>query len=71
LSQKASGSAPPHRHCPVCGISIATTKDYCSDACREADETAQTKMRNYRRLTLLLMVGALVVLIALSFALRR
>jgi predicted nucleic acid-binding Zn ribbon protein len=54
----------------VCGISIAPTKDYCSDACRDLDEEAQKKMKNYRRLTLFLMVGALVVLIALSFILR-
>jgi len=34
------------------------------------DEEAQRKMKNYRRLTLVLMVGALAVLIALSFVLR-
>jgi len=70
LSLKASGSAPAHKHCPVCGISIAPTKDYCSDACRDMDEEAQHKMKNYRRLTLFLMVGALAVLIVLSFVLR-
>ncbi|MGD0636614.1 MAG: DUF2116 family Zn-ribbon domain-containing protein [Nitrososphaerales archaeon] len=70
MSLKASGSAPAHKHCPVCGISIAPTKDYCSDACRDMDEEAQHKMKNYRRLTLFLMVGALAVLIVLSFVLR-
>jgi hypothetical protein len=34
------------------------------------DEEAQHKMKNYRRLTLFLMVGALAVLIVLSFVLR-
>jgi len=34
------------------------------------DEEAQRKMKNYRRLTLLLMVGALAVLIGLTFFLR-
>jgi predicted nucleic acid-binding Zn ribbon protein len=71
LSQKASGSAPAHKHCPVCGISIAPTKDYCSNECREIDENAQKRMKNYRRLTLFLMVGALVVLLVLSLFLRR
>ncbi len=70
MSQKASGSAPAHRHCPVCGISIAPTKDYCSDQCRDLDESTQKRMRNYRRLTLFLMVGAMVVLVALSLFLR-
>jgi predicted nucleic acid-binding Zn ribbon protein len=71
LSQKASGSAPAHKHCPVCGISIAPTKDYCSTECRDIDEGAQKRMKNYRRLTLLLMVGALGVLLVLSIFLRR
>jgi predicted nucleic acid-binding Zn ribbon protein len=71
LSQKASGSAPAHKHSPVCGISIAPTKDYCSNECREIDENGQKRMKNYRRLTLFLMVGALVVLLALSLFLRR
>jgi len=34
------------------------------------DESTQKRMRNYRRLTLLLMVGAMVVLVALSLFLR-
>jgi predicted nucleic acid-binding Zn ribbon protein len=71
LSQKASGSAPAHRHCPVCGISIAPTKDYCSNECRDIDENAQKRMKNYRRLTLFLMVGALAVLLVLSLFLRH
>ena len=70
MSLKASGSVPAHKHCPVCGISIAPAKDYCSDTCRDMDEEAQRKMKNYRRLTLLLMVGALAVLIGLTFFLR-
>jgi len=71
LSQKASGSAPAHKHCPVCGISIAPTKDYCSNECRDMDENAQKRMKNYRRLTLVLMVGALGVLLVLSLFLRH
>jgi predicted nucleic acid-binding Zn ribbon protein len=71
LSQKASGSVAPHKHCPVCGISIAPSKDYCSDQCRSQDESVQRRMRNYRRLTLLLMLGAIVILVALSFLLRK
>ena len=71
MSQKASGSAPPHKHCPVCGISIAPTKDYCSNECHEIDENAQKRMKNYRRLTLFLMVGALAVLLVLSVFLRH
>jgi predicted nucleic acid-binding Zn ribbon protein len=71
LSQKASGSAPAHKHCPVCGISIAPTKDYCSNECRDLDENAQKRIKNYRRLTLVLMVGALAVLLVLSLFLRH
>ena len=71
MSQKASGSAPAHKHCPVCGISIAPTKDYCSNECRDMDENAQKRMKNYRRLTLVLMVGALAVLLVLSLFLRH
>ena len=71
MSQKASGSAPAHKHCPVCGISIAPTKDYCSNECRDIDENAQKRMKNYRRLTLFLMVGALAVLLVLSLFLRH
>ena len=71
MSQKASGSAPAHKHCPVCGISIAPTKDYCSNECRDLDENAQKRIKNYRRLTLVLMVGALAVLLVLSLFLRH
>jgi predicted nucleic acid-binding Zn ribbon protein len=70
LSQKASGSVSPHKHCPVCGISIAPSKDYCSDACREVDENNRRRMSNFRRVTLLLMVAAMVVLIAFSLWIR-
>jgi predicted nucleic acid-binding Zn ribbon protein len=70
LAQKASGSAPAHKHCPVCGISIAPTKSYCSNECEGMDEGAQKRMKNYRRLTLILMVGAMVVLVALTLFLR-
>jgi predicted nucleic acid-binding Zn ribbon protein len=55
----------------VCGISIAPTKDYCSNECRDIDENAQKRMKNYRRLTLFLMVGALAVLLVLSLFLRH
>jgi len=70
LSQKASGSAPPHKHCRVCGISISPNKDYCSSECEEMDESAQVKLRNYRRLTLLLMVATLAVLVAVTIYLH-
>jgi predicted nucleic acid-binding Zn ribbon protein len=70
LSQKASGSSPPHKHCRVCGISIAPNKDYCSSECKELDESTQTRMKNYRRLTLILMVAAMAALVALTVYLR-
>lgn len=70
MAQKASGSVAPHKHCPVCGISIAPSKDYCSDQCRETDENNQKRMSNFRRLTLLLMMGAMIVLIAVSLWVR-
>lgn len=70
MSQKASGSSPPHKHCRVCGISISPNKDYCSAECKETDESAQVRMKNYRRLTLLLMVAAMAALVALTLYLR-
>ena len=70
MSQKASGGVPAHRHCPVCGISIAPTKDYCSNECRDIDESTRRRVKNYRRLTLLLMLGAMAVLVVLTLFLR-
>lgn len=70
LAQRASGNVPAHKHCPVCGISISPSKDYCSDECRTMDENAQRRIRNYRRLTLFLMVGAMAALVVLSLYLR-
>lgn len=70
MSQKASGGVSAHKHCPVCGISISTAKDYCSNECRTTDERTQTRMRNYRRLTLLLMIMAMVALVGVSVYLR-
>jgi len=67
---KASGNVPPHKHCPVCGISISPAKSYCSTEHEEADERAQKRMRNFRTITLLLMVAAMVVLLGVTFYLR-
>ena len=70
MTQRASGSAPAHKHCPVCGISMAPTKDYCSNECRDADRSNQRRIKNYRRLTLLLMAAAMVVLVGLTLFIR-
>lgn len=70
MSQRASGSVQPHKHCPVCGISIAPTKDYCSAECKRVDEDAQVRVKRYRRLTLSLMVAAMVALVVLTIYLR-
>ena len=70
MSQKPSGPTPPHKHCRVCGISISPSKDYCSDECRAVDESNQSRLRNFRRLTLILMVAAMIALVGISFYLR-
>jgi predicted nucleic acid-binding Zn ribbon protein len=67
---KPSGAAPAHKHCPVCGVSISTSKTYCSTEHEEMDENAQKKMKNYRTLTLLLMVFAMVALVGVTIYLH-
>jgi predicted nucleic acid-binding Zn ribbon protein len=67
---KPSGGAPAHKHCPVCGISISTSKNYCGVEHEEADEKAQRRMKNFRTITLLLMVSAMVALVGVSIFLR-
>ena len=68
---KPSGNVPPHKHCPVCGISISASKDYCSPEHEQMDENAQKRMRNFRNLTLLLLVVTMVVLVGISLLLRH
>ena len=70
MSQKASGSVPAHKHCPVCGISISPSKDYCSNECREMDQNNQRRLKNFRRATLLVLVAAMAFLVVLTFYLR-
>jgi predicted nucleic acid-binding Zn ribbon protein len=67
---KPSGVVPNHKHCPVCGVSISPSKNYCSTEHEEMDEKAQRRMRNFRSLTLLLMVVAMVALVGLTLYLR-
>jgi predicted nucleic acid-binding Zn ribbon protein len=67
---KPSGGAPAHKHCPVCGVSISTSKNYCTEEHQEMDEKAQRRMKNYRTITLLLMVSAMVALVGVSLFLR-
>ena len=49
---------------------MAPTKDYCSNECRDADRSNQRRIKNYRRLTLLLMAAAMVVLVGLTLFIR-
>lgn len=67
---KTAGVVPNHKHCPVCGVSISPSKNYCCTEHEELDEKAQKRMRNFRTMTLLLMVLAMVALIAVTFYLR-
>ena len=67
---KPSGGVPPHKHCPVCGISISPSKSYCTTEHEVMDENARKRMKNFRTLTLLLMVAAMLVLIGVTFYLR-
>jgi predicted nucleic acid-binding Zn ribbon protein len=67
---KPSGNVPPHKHCPVCGVSISTSKSYCSTEHEVMDEKSQKRMRNFRTLTLLLMVVAMLALVGVTFYLR-
>jgi len=68
---KSSGGGPPHKHCPVCGVSIAPSKTYCTTEHEEMDEKAQKRMRNFRTITLLLMVAAIIALLGVSVLLRH
>jgi len=67
---KPSGGVTPHKHCPVCGVSISTSKNYCTTEHEEMDERAQKRMRNFRTLTLLLMVFAMVAIVGVSLYLH-
>ena len=67
---KPSGGVPAHKHCPVCGVSISTSKDYCSTEHEEMNEGAQKRMKNFRTLTLVLMVFAMIALVGVSLYLR-
>jgi predicted nucleic acid-binding Zn ribbon protein len=67
---KASGGVPPHKHCPVCGVSISASKTYCTTEHEELDEKQQRRMRNFRTLTLLLMVTAMIALVGVSLYLH-
>lgn len=68
---KPSGGVPAHKHCPVCGISISPNKDYCSVECREADEKNQNRIRNFRRITLGLLLLTMAALVAITILLRK
>jgi len=67
---KPSGGVPAHKHCPVCGVSISTSKNYCTPEHEEMDVSSQKRMRNFRSLTLLLMVCAMVALVGLTLYLH-
>jgi len=54
----------------VCGVSISTSKNYCTTEHEEMDERAQKRMRNFRTLTLLLMVFAMVAIVGVSLYLH-
>ena len=51
----------PHKHCPVCGVSIPPEEDFCSKKCEKAWEDA---MRRKRRSATIMwaLVGVLVAL---------
>ena len=70
MAQKASGGAPPHKHCRVCGISISASKEYCSDQCMQMDVESLRKMKNYRRLTMGMMILAIAALFIVTIYLR-
>jgi len=55
----------------VCGVSIAPSKTYCTTEHEEMDEKAQKRMRNFRTITLLLMVAAIIALLGVSVLLRH
>lgn len=67
---KPSGGVPAHKHCPVCGVSISTSKTYCTTEHEELDEKAQKRMKNYRTLTLALMVVAMLALVGVTIYLH-
>ncbi len=36
---------PPHKHCPVCGISIPPDQEFCSRKCEKVWEDAMRKKK--------------------------
>ena len=56
---------PPHKHCPVCGISIPPDQQFCSKKC---EEQWNAMMRQKKRSIYLMwiMVAVLVVIMLIS-----
>ena len=50
---------PPHRHCPVCGISIPPEEEFCSKKCERAWQEAMRKRKRSATILWVLM-GVLV-----------
>ncbi len=60
---------PPHKHCPVCGISIPPDQEFCSKAC---EEKWNLMMRQKKKSIYLMwvLVAILVVIMFSSYLLR-
>ena len=67
---KPSGGVQPHKHCPVCGISISPSKTYCTPEHEELDKNSQKRMKNFRNLTFILLMATVLALLGLSLFLR-
>ena len=53
-----------HKHCQICGVSISTDKDMCSETCENKLELLIKK----RKMNLYMFYGVIIVLMALLLA---
>jgi len=51
----------PHKHCPVCGISIPTEERFCSPNCEQAYAERARKVAKTRRMFYLILAVVIIV----------
>lgn len=57
---------PPHRHCPVCGISIPPDQEFCSKKCEEKwERMMRVKKRAIYITRALVAITVVIIIIAM------
>ncbi|MCZ3366694.1 MULTISPECIES: DUF2116 family Zn-ribbon domain-containing protein [Methanobacterium] len=57
----------PHKHCPVCGISIPPEERFCSPKCEETYAERARKVAKTRRMFYIILAVIIVIYIAYVF----